>query len=65
MEHIDYLLKCLASVTFVEMRDADRCASGAWTFIMKDYVTVAEDLRAQARDDLRQRRAGRGDLLPG
>jgi len=26
-------------VTFVEMRDADRYASGAGTFIVRDYAT--------------------------
>jgi len=47
------LLKRLPGVTFVEMRDADRCAGGAGTFIVKDYETsqkIFERKRAAIRD---------------
>jgi len=40
-------------VTFVEMRDADRYASGAGTFIVRDYATsqkIFERRRAVIRD---------------
>jgi Fe-S oxidoreductase len=47
------LLKRLPGVTYVEMRDADRCAGGAGTFIVKDYDTsqkIFERKRAAIRD---------------
>ncbi|HEX9284220.1 MAG TPA: FAD-binding and (Fe-S)-binding domain-containing protein [Nitrospirales bacterium] len=47
------LLKRIPGVTFVEMRDADRCAGGAGTFIVKDYKTsqqIFERKRAAIRD---------------
>jgi Fe-S oxidoreductase len=47
------LLKQIPGVTFVEMRDADRCAGGAGTFIVKDYETsqkIFERKRAAIRD---------------
>jgi FAD/FMN-containing dehydrogenase/Fe-S oxidoreductase len=47
------LLKRLPGVTYVEMRDADRCAGGAGTFIVKDYATsqqIFERKRAAIRD---------------
>ena len=47
------LLKSLPGVTYVEMRDADRCAGGAGTFIVKDYDTsqkIFERKRAAIRD---------------
>ena len=33
------LLSNLPGVEYVEMRDADRCAGGAGTYIVKDYET--------------------------
>ena len=47
------LLKRIPGVTFVEMRDADRCAGGAGTFCVKDYATsqkIFERKRAAIRD---------------
>ncbi|HZC67361.1 MAG TPA: FAD-binding and (Fe-S)-binding domain-containing protein [Nitrospirales bacterium] len=47
------LLKRLPGVQYVEMRDADRCAGGAGTFIVKDYATsqkIFERKRAAIRD---------------
>jgi FAD/FMN-containing dehydrogenase/Fe-S oxidoreductase len=47
------LIKRLPGVTYVEMRDADRCAGGAGTFIVKDYGTsqqIFERKRAAIRD---------------
>src|SRR5712692_3795900 len=47
------LLKRIPGVTFVEMRDADRCAGGAGTFIVKDYETsqkIFARKRAAIRD---------------
>ena len=47
------LLKRLPGVQFVEMRDAERCAGGAGTFIVKDYGTsqkIFERKRAAIRD---------------
>ena len=47
------LLKRLPGVTYVEMRDADRCAGGAGTFFVKDYDTsqkIFERKRAAIRD---------------
>lgn len=47
------LLKRIPGVEFVEMRDADRCAGGAGTFIVKDYETsqrIFERKRAAIRD---------------
>ncbi len=47
------LLKRIPGVTFVEMRDADRCAGGAGTFLVKDYATsqkIFERKRAAIRD---------------
>ena len=47
------LIKRIPGVTFVEMRDADRCAGGAGTFIVKDYDTsqkIFERKRAAIRD---------------
>ena len=47
------LLKRLPGVQFVEMRDAERCAGGAGTFIVKDYETsqkIFERKRAAIRD---------------
>src|SRR5437588_2303553 len=47
------LIKRLPGVTYVEMRDADRCAGGAGTFIVKDYDTsqkIFERKRAAIRD---------------
>ena len=47
------LIKRLPGVTYVEMRDADRCAGGAGTFIVKDYDTsqkIFERKRAAIKD---------------
>jgi len=47
------LIKHLPGVTYVEMRDADRCAGGAGTFIVKDYDTsqkIFERKRAAIKD---------------
>ena len=47
------LLKRIPGVQFVEMRDAERCAGGAGTFIVKDYGTsqkIFERKRAAIRD---------------
>src|SRR5713101_3630673 len=47
------LLKRIPGVKFVEMRDADRCAGGAGTFIVKDYETsqkIFARKRAAIRD---------------
>lgn len=47
------LLKRIPGVTFVEMRDADRCAGGAGTFCVKDPDTsqkIFERKRAAIRD---------------
>jgi len=47
------LLKRIPGMKFVEMRDADRCAGGAGTFIVKDYATsqkIFERKRAAIRD---------------
>jgi FAD/FMN-containing dehydrogenase/Fe-S oxidoreductase len=47
------LIKRIPGVKFVEMRDADRCAGGAGTFIVKDYETsrqIFERKRAAIRD---------------
>jgi FAD/FMN-containing dehydrogenase/Fe-S oxidoreductase len=47
------LLKKIPGLQFVEMRDADRCAGGAGTFIVKDYATsqkIFERKRAAIRD---------------
>jgi FAD/FMN-containing dehydrogenase/Fe-S oxidoreductase len=47
------LIKRIPGVTYVEMRDADRCAGGAGTFIVKDYGTsqkIFERKRAAIRD---------------
>jgi FAD/FMN-containing dehydrogenase/Fe-S oxidoreductase len=47
------LLMKIPGVKFVEMRDADRCAGGAGTFIVKDYATsqqIFERKRAAIRE---------------
>jgi len=47
------LLKRIPGVRYVEMRDADRCAGGAGTFLVKDYATsqkIFERKRAAIRD---------------
>ena len=47
------LLRRIPGVKFVEMRDADRCAGGAGTFLVKDYATsqkIFERKRAAIRD---------------
>jgi FAD/FMN-containing dehydrogenase/Fe-S oxidoreductase len=47
------LLKKIPGVKFVEMRDADRCAGGAGTFLVKDYATsqkIFERKRAAIRE---------------
>ena len=47
------LLRRIPGVQFVEMRDAERCAGGAGTFIVKDYETsqrIFERKREAIRD---------------
>jgi FAD/FMN-containing dehydrogenase/Fe-S oxidoreductase len=47
------LLKRIPGLQFVEMRDAERCAGGAGTFVVKDYDTsqkIFERKRAAIRD---------------
>jgi Fe-S oxidoreductase len=47
------LLKHLPGMRYVEMRDADRCAGGAGTFVVKDYATsqqIFERKRSAVQD---------------
>jgi Fe-S oxidoreductase len=43
------LLASLPGVNFAEMPDADRCAGGAGTFIVKDYETSQKIFERKAR----------------
>jgi Fe-S oxidoreductase len=43
------VLSSLPGVNFTEMPDADRCAGGAGTFIVKDYETAQNIFRRKAR----------------
>lgn len=43
------VLSSLPGVTFVEMQDADRCAGGAGTYVIKDYDTSQKIFDRKAR----------------
>lgn len=43
------VLSRLPGLTFVEMQDADRCAGGAGTYIVKDYDTAQKIFRRKQR----------------
>jgi Fe-S oxidoreductase len=43
------ILSSLPGVNFTEMPDADRCAGGAGTFIVKDYETARNIFQRKAR----------------
>ncbi|NGZ60505.1 MAG: FAD-binding oxidoreductase [Nitrospira sp. LK265] len=43
------VLSSLPGVTFVEMQDADRCAGGAGTYLIKDYDTSQKIFERKAR----------------
>ena len=44
------ILSSLPGVDFVEMHDADRCAGGAGTYLVKDYDTSQKIFERKARN---------------
>ena len=47
------MLKALPGLEFVEMPDADRCAGGAGTYLVKDFET-SQRIVARKRDAVEQ-----------